>query len=245
MVAIEDKEYADAQTWLDQANREIQALEDSHDKVYGLLNIGLAYNDLKKGMASTGPSSSSALQAPTEAFQQSVNPFKSAAAIAQRLGDARGESYALGYWGHLLEQAHQFDAALDLTDKAIFSAQKANAPESLYRWHWQRARLLMVLGREDEALLAYQRAVNILQPIRHEFSLGYQGRRHSFRESVWPLFAELVDLLLRRGGSAQNLENSQEFLRLARTNTEVFKAAELQDYFHDECVKTAQVRPRP
>ena len=86
--------------------------------------------------------------------------------------------------------------------KASFAAQKVNAPESLYRWQWQTARLLKASGKEDEAMGAYQRAVSVLKPIRYEYSVGYQGRHYSFRDSVAPLFTEVEDTLLRRAAAA-------------------------------------------
>ena len=99
--------------------------------------------------------------------------------VATRTGDARGQSYAWGYQGELLEKEHRNTEALEASRKATFAAQKVNAPESLYRWQWQTARLLRTAGKEDEALAAYQRAVTLLKPIRFEYSVGFQNRHHS------------------------------------------------------------------
>ena len=76
-------------------------------------------------------------------------------------------------------------------------------PKSLYRWQWQTGRILAATGNQEEAIKAYHRAVNTVQPIRHEFS-GYQGRRHSFRDSIGPVFFELADLLLKRAAVSQD-----------------------------------------
>ncbi|HMV58159.1 MAG TPA: CHAT domain-containing protein, partial [Nitrospira sp.] len=153
-------------------------------------------------------------------------------------GDARGQSYAWGYLGGLREQEHRNPEALEYTRKATFAAQKVNAPESLYRWQWQTARLLRAEGKEDESLAAYQRAVTLLKPIHYEYSVGYQGRHHSYYESVAPLFVEYEDVLLRRAAAAKTPEQNDQLLVKVKETIEVSRAAELQDYFQDDCVAT-------
>jgi len=167
--------------------------------------------------------------------------LKEAAAVATQIGDRTAESYALGYLGQLREQARQFPEALELTRRAVFAAQQVQAPESLYRWHWQTGRILAATGRSDDAIHAYQQAVETVRPIRQEFS-GYRGRRHSFRDSVGPVFYELADLLLRRAVTSHDPTEEQTFLIQARDISEQYKVAELQDYFKDECVRSARSR---
>ena len=170
--------------------------------------------------------------------------LREAAVIASRIGDPLTESYALGYLGQMYEQTGRFPEALDLTRRAVFAAQLVEAPESLYRWQWQTGRILTATGYQEEAIQAYQRAVSTVQPIRHEF-IGYQGRRHSFRDSIGPVFVELVDLLLKRADVSPDLRTQQALLIQARDTAELLKAAELQDYFKDECVKSARARATP
>lgn len=172
---------------------------------------------------------------------RSEQVLRDAAAIASRIGDRTAESYALGYLGQLYEQNRQFPEALDLTRRAVIAAQHVNAPESLYRWHWQTGRIMAATGTPEEAIQAYRRAVSTVQPIRHEFS-GYQGRRHSFHDSIGPVFYELEDLLLKRAAISQDAQQQQALLIQARDTSELYKAAELQDYFKDECVKSARSR---
>ncbi len=128
-----------------------------------------------------------------------------------------------------------------MTRRAIFAAQQGTTPESLYRWHWQMGRILAATGKPNEAIDAYRLAVTTVQPIRQEFS-GYQGRRHSFRDSVGPAFYELADLLLRRAVTSQDPKEEQTFLIQARDISEQYKVAELQGYFKDECVRSARSR---
>jgi len=162
--------------------------------------------------------------------------------IATRIGDSRSESYGWGHLGHVYEVLNRPDEALDLTRRALLAAQKVRSPESLYRWHWQTARLLRSKGRIDEAILAYQRAIETLQPIRSEFLVGSRNRQFSFRETTGNLFFELSDLLLQRASSAPDQATRQHLLVQAQDTVELYKAAELQDYFRDECVATARSR---
>ncbi|PYM32115.1 MAG: hypothetical protein DME17_21235, partial [Candidatus Rokuibacteriota bacterium] len=124
------------------------------------------------------------------------------------------------------------------TRKAVFAAQQVNAPESLYRWQWQAGRVLRKLGVVDDAISAYRHAVQTLQSIRAELSVGFGGVQTPFRESVGPVYFELVDLLLERAASLQNAAQIGPYLIEAREAVELLKAAELRDYFRDDCVDT-------
>jgi len=159
-----------------------------------------------------------------------------ARAIARQLGDIRGESYAEGYMGYLYEESGQYPEALMLTRQAVGLSQKAMATESLYRWHWQTARIHRAEGRLQQAMEAYRRAISALQSIRNEISVAYQIRRESFREGVGAVFFEFADLLLTQAQRAEDDAKKSELLVEARNVIEEFKAAELQDYFQDDCV---------
>jgi CHAT domain-containing protein len=141
--------------------------------------------------------------------------------------------------GALLEKEVRYGESLEFTRSAAFAAQKGNVPESSYLWQWQTARLLHASGKEDEAIAAYNRAVAIVKPIRYEYSVGYQGRHHSFHDSVAPLFTELEDTLLRRAASVKEPEQVQNLLVQVRQTVEASRTAELQDYFRDDCVGNA------
>ena len=166
--------------------------------------------------------------------------FNLGASVAGYIGDDRSESYALGYLGNLYEEKGQYEKALTLTRRAVVSAQKAIAPESLYRWHWQTARIQRANGKLDAAQKAYNRAIIALQSIRSEVSVAYRARSQSFRREVGPLFFELADLLMDRSKTTQDTVQAKQYLVEARNTIETFKAAELQDYFQDDCVQVAQ-----
>ena len=165
--------------------------------------------------------------------------FTEAGTISDSIGDRRTSSYAWGYLGKLYEDERRYDEALQLTRRATFAAQQINAPESLYRWEWQTGRLLTKQGNIDDAIGAYRRAVRSLQSIRPELSASYGAPQTSFRETMGPLYFELVDLLLQRGQSLRDPNQVAPYLIEARDTVELFKAAELRDYFRDDCVDTA------
>jgi CHAT domain-containing protein/predicted negative regulator of RcsB-dependent stress response len=177
-----------------------------------------------------------------EVLRHAAESYWNAIQIATRLKDSRSESYGWGSLGHVYEMLDRHDEALDLTRRAILAAQKVGSSESLYRWHWQTARLLRAKDQRQEAILAYQRAVGTLQPIRSEFLLGNRNRQFSFRETTGNLFFELADVLLQRASSTAEGPQRQHLLTQAQDTVELYKAAELQDYFKDECVATARSR---
>ena len=227
--SMQNKQYKEAKALLDNALDEVRALEPSHDKASGLINIGLAYDDLHSKL----PESKDAL------LLLAHETLSEAVKVADGIGDRRTLSYAWGYLGKLYEDERRYDEALQLTRRATFAAQQINAPESLYRWEWQTGRLLTKQGNIDDAIGAYRRAVRSLQSIRPELSASYGAPQTSFRETMGPLYFELVDLLLQRGQALRDPNQVAPYLIEARDTVELFKAAELRDYFRDDCVDTA------
>jgi len=230
-VAIRLEHYGEAKPLLDQALTRLQGLEHSRDKAYGLLSIGLAYNDLR----STLPALAKTL------LRSAFSAFQSAADVAIAIDDPRSSSYAWGYLGTLYEKAQRYREALQLTRRAVFAIERVSAPESLYRWEWQTGRLLAALDQPDAAVAAYQRAVETVQSLNHERSHG-QGYTRSFREEIQPIYLGLVDLLLQRAAALSQRDQYQPYLVRARDIVESFKVAELQDYFLDDCVAEASAK---
>ena len=229
MASMRNGQHKESKALLDMAFDQIKGLGHSHEKAYGLINIGLAYHDLRPYL----PDSKDSL------LLLAFKTLNEAATVAEGIGDRRTVSYAWGYLGKLYEDERRYQEALQLTRRAIFAAQQVNAPESLYRWQWQAGRLLNKLGTIDEAISAYRRAVYTLQSIRPELLVSYGAQQMSFRESVGPVYFELVDLLLKRAASLQDSDQVGPYLIEARESVELFKVAELRDYFRDDCVDMA------
>jgi len=221
-----------ARNWLDLALVALQDFEPSHDKAMNLIQVGLGYQQLRASMP--------AMDAPL--LLRAAGVLLEATTVAEQVGDARTRSYADGYLGHLYETEHRYDEALQLTRSAVFSAQSANAPESLFRWQWQLGRLLAATGKLDEAIASYGHATTTLRPIRMEVAAAWGNDSFAGEDSVRALFFELADLLLQRASLTGDSQGAEQYLRRARDAIETYKAAELRDYFRDDCVDTLQAR---
>jgi CHAT domain-containing protein len=207
---------------LDGAVTELAGPSPSHETASALVAVGVGYRDLGPALA-----------------PRAATVLGDALALARRLGDDRVESYAAGYMATLYEAEHRWQDALGLTRQAVLAAQRVGVPESLYRWQWQAGRLLAHLGARDDAIASYRRAVGTLQSIRSELSATYGAPPIPFREAIGPVYFELVDLLLQQAPVSPTPEQRDALLLEARDVVELFKAAELRDFFRDDCVDTA------
>ena len=204
----------------------------SHEKAYALLAISRLLRRLEAAVAQSSPARR----------QLTYQTVIEARRIAVNLNDLRALSYAEGYLGTLYEDAGRAGDALELTKRALASAQRVNAPEILYLWHWQMGRLLREQDRIESAIKSYRLAVEQLDLIRDDLTNDYRSGRRSFREAVGPVFLELADLLLRRAPGLEDRDLAQRLLVGARQTIEQLKAAELRDYFRDECVTALEAK---
>src|SRR5207247_765396 len=141
--------------------------------------------------------------------------YTAAMRSSERLGDLRLASYLRAYLGQLYETAGQIDDAIRLSRGAAFLAQQSGAPDLLFRWHWQVARLCKKANRLTEALQAYHASLNVLQTIRNDVALGYgqPDQSYSFRTSIGPLYYEAADLLLSCARNSADAAHKQQLLR--------------------------------
>ncbi len=227
---IDAGRYGDATALLRALDGEMRALEQTHDKAFGLISVGRLYaRILAAGVTPAGEWSKRSYAALTDGL-----------AVAEAINDVRARSYALGYLGELYEQGARREEALQFTQQAIGAAQLANAPEILFRWQWQAGRLLRSQGDGEQAILSYQQAVATLGGVRQDLTAG--AARASFRDSIGPVYSELADLLLERSAGVADPKLAAQHLADARSTMELFKGAELQDYFQDDCVTALRAR---
>ncbi len=215
-----------AKALLDKALENLKPLEDSYFKSFGLINAGLAYQDLGKKKF---PSENIFLLHCHDIFIQ-------AGEIARRLDDHRSISYALGYAGQLYEREQRYEEALQLTRSAIFSAQKVYAPESLYKWQWQAGRILKQLNNIEDAVSAYRRTIFALQSIRYEMDNCHDIQQASFRKIAGSICFEMVDLMLQLSKTVKDPKKNGDLLIEARDVIELLRVYELRNYFKDDCV---------
>jgi len=166
-----------------------------------------------------------------------------AAKQSRSLQDKRAESYAVGYLGALYEQQQQWNDAQALTEQALILAETSNTPDIAYRWQWQLGRLLNVQGQRSLAIVAYTNAFKTLGKLRNDLLTSQLDVQFSFRESVEPVYRELVALLLQpTPGQARSNEGGQKSLRQAREVIEALQLAELDNFFREACLTVRPVQ---
>lgn len=165
--------------------------------------------------------------------------------LANALGDARGSTYALGYLGELYADEGRLGEATRLTEQALFAANSIQAPGIAYLWQAQLGRLREASKDHEGALTAYRNATVTMRAIRSDLVDSLPGPHGRFEQTVRPVFESLVDLLLRRSESTPDETARQAMLGEARATMELFKSAELEEYFRDDCVTALQAKERP
>lgn len=227
------KQATNSRLTLDAALEQLQEVTPpSRQTALGLIGIAVTYQRLLPHL----PQEHDAL------LLRTAGALQESSTIAERLGDKRTLSYALGYLGQLYETSFRMDEALQLTRRSVFAAQSVDAPESLYRWQWQLGRQLATIGQLDQAIASYRQATLTLQPIRAELTQASSDGVVGEQDTVKPLFFELADLLLQRASLTDDITAVDADLRAARDAIEAYKTAELRDYFKDECVDAVRSR---
>jgi CHAT domain-containing protein len=230
------QDYARAERWANEAASAAARLPDGHEKAF--LLIGVA--QLLQQIFVDSPEHHNALRA------QAFRLAQDAASIAEKAGDRTAQAFALGEEGALYEFEKRQPEALALTRRAVFIAQQAQSADTLYRWEWQTGRILAEQGQRDAAIQAYRRTIATLQTIRNDIAIrhGNLNARSSFRDAVGDVYFELADLLLQRADEVKDDAEVQKLLHEARDSAEMLKAAELEDYFQDDCVNLLKSKIR-
>lgn len=167
-------------------------------------------------------------------FHQSQNLLAKAIQQAQQLQDTKAESYAFGILGHLSEQQQQWSSGQKYTEQALALAQRINDSELIYQWQWQLGRLLVFQNNHTSAIASYSEAVNALESLRGDLVVTNVDVQYSFRDSVEPVYRELVRLLLK---PQDNQQVSPGNLAKARDTIESLQLAELNNFFHEACLE--------
>lgn len=170
-----------ADNFVKQALNLLVKLPDSRDKVYAAIDLAnllqpVTYlEEISSGDRCLKPELQTKAE---ELLQQAIS-------IAQRLKDARSQSFALGKLGRLYECRQDYQQALDLTQKARWAADRdLLAKDSLYLWEWQAARIFKAQGKQLEALNAYEQAVATLESIRRDILSANLDLQFDFRDTI-------------------------------------------------------------
>jgi CHAT domain-containing protein len=150
------------------------------------------------------------------------------AQTAQSKGITRTESYAIGTLAYIEERSGNLAEAIKLNQYALNSIRAIAAEDIAYQWQWQLGRIFKTQGKTNEAIASYQRAVEDLNQIREDLVAFNPESQYSFRDSVEPVYRQLVELLIS--------QPSQENLLTARNTIESLQMAELENYFRQACL---------
>ncbi|MDY6939595.1 MAG: CHAT domain-containing protein [Cyanobacteriota bacterium] len=153
---------------------------------------------------------------------------------ARQLGDFRAEAYALTYLGKLYDENQQTREARTLTEQALQISQKIDAADISARAAGQLGRILKQQGQIPAAKAAYQSSFDILQTLRGDLIAINPDVQFEFKESIEPIYRELVGLLLQPGATQADLKQAREVM-------EALQLVELDNFFGDSCLETKPV----
>lgn len=176
---------------------------------------------------------------------QSRALLEQAVTLANQIGDQRAESFALGELGHSYECEGNYQKALEITQKARLAAEKAK--DSLYLWEWQTGKILLAQGRQEEAINAYETAIATLESIRDDLLTANRDIQFDFRDTVEPIYRELINQRLGTDNNSLVIEASQparvDNVSSILNTVDSLRLAELQNYFGNDCAITDVITP--
>jgi CHAT domain-containing protein len=152
---------------------------------------------------------------------------------AQATQDASAEAYALNQWGRLYDRTQQHGEAKAVTNRSLEIARRLGADNIIAQSAWQMGRIAKKRNQRTEAIGYYKEAVQSLQAIRGDLVAVNQDMQFSYRESVEPVYREMVALLL--DGQPGHAELTQ-----ARDIVESLQVAELDNFFREACLDKAR-----
>ncbi|ELR99023.1 CHAT domain-containing protein [Gloeocapsa sp. PCC 73106] len=162
---------------------------------------------------------------------------------AQLLGHKQTQANALGYLGAIYQPMGKLTEAQQLTEQALQQISAFDNPEIAYIWQWQLGRFYqhqgnrlsaITKGGAQRAIASYELAVNILESLRRDLVVTNTDIQFNFRDSVEPVYRELVDVLLQPSDNQSQI--SQDNLQKARDVIESLQLAELNNFFQEACI---------
>lgn len=182
-------------------------------------------------------------QMPHKAKANSLTAYQAlqrAQQMALASGAKRLQANAKGLMADLYWQQQRSEEAQLLYQGAIRLGQLTSEHDLLFRWEWQLAKLYQRQGKLADALDALRRAVTHVEVIRQDIPVDFLSGRSSFRDTLEPLYLQLVSLLLEAAKKATQSGQQQALLVEARNTAELIKRSELEDYFANRCVVDAE-----
>jgi len=234
-LSIEMQETANISELFPEIETQINQLQPSRNTIYALVNYAqsLTKIDANKELSSQQLSVKSGANSFTK---QAAELLATAIQQSKQLQDLKAESYSLGELGKLYENSAQWAEAQKLTQQALMLAQGINADNISARWQWQLGRIYKQQGDIPKAITAYSQSVKTLQSLRSDLVTINPDVQFSYRQSVEPVYRQLVELLLDSNPSQANLKEARRLI-------EALQLAELDNFFREACldVKPQQI----
>ncbi|MEA5596590.1 CHAT domain-containing protein [Rivularia sp. UHCC 0363] len=152
---------------------------------------------------------------------------------ARQIEDRLAEAYALKQWGEFYRYTGQFVEAENLTKQSLNIARQLQAEDIIAQAAWELGRLHKQQNKNQQAIANYTEAVNSLKAIRTDLVAVNSDVQFSFRESVEPVYRELVGLLLEGKPAQANLVQARDLI-------ESLQVAELDNFLREACLDKAQ-----
>ncbi len=210
--------------------RRIKELPDSHDKTSALISLAQLMRDLPPSVV-------------TQPRRRAYNLLTEAFRVAKKNDDIFSMAEAKGYQAELYAELGRYNEAVRLARSAIFHVQRyphfhfQNYPKQLARLQWQLGTYLEKQGQYQEAIQAYENASDSFQKARQ-----YCGSvSPSILDMEEKMDFEWANLLLKEASKASSEKEKHELLAQAIDALELFKQAELRNYFQDECITEKKV----
>ncbi len=214
--------------FISQIDKQLGAIEPSRKTIYAYVNLAETIRIEQKNS-----------QSDRQIITSTARLLATAIGQARTIKDNRAEAQALGELGSLYELTSQYTEAKTLTKQALIIAEGLPAPDLAYRLHWQLGRIISATKPQDltPAITAYRQAVNHLKSLRNDLNGSDADLQFSFRDSVEPVYRELVDLLLKDGDKISSTN-----LTTARDLIESLQVAELENFLRQGCLDTYTVQ---
>jgi len=221
---------------------QLNNLPPSHSGVY--LQINLAHS-LIKLLDDNNPDLKVISQLPT--FEQTDKILIRAINQAQLIGDKRAEAYGWGYRGELYElngNQQNLPQAEKFTKQSLAIISSLDAPEVSYPFFWQLGRIRKEQGDIKDAISAYTKAYNALQILRGDLVAVNPELQFSFRDTVEPIYRQLVQLDLTYADTLNQAKNKAaknqdkeitDLLIQARDVIESLQLSALNNFFREVC----------
>lgn len=161
---------------------------------------------------------------------------------SKKLNDRQAESYSLGKLAELYALVGKNQESYNLTKEALALSQAVNATDISYRWQWKLGQQLKTQEDTKGAIAAYNTALETIKSLRGDLVAVNPDNpdvQFSFRESVEPVYRELVELLISK--EVKDDQERQKNLDSARKVIDSLQIAELDNFFQEACLDAKPV----